>query len=208
MTLYLTDTTPEAELRAAGRRMRPLLASSITRPVRRPTAENGVTRLEQVYPLIELMEELDLPLLMHGEVTDAQTDIFDRERRFIETALVPLRKHFPRLRMVLEHITTAEAAEFVQHAGPRMAATITVHHLLFNRNHMLAGGIRPHLYCLPVLKRDVHQQALIKAATSGLPCFFLGTDSAPHPSGHKESDCGCAGIYSAPAAIELYAQVC
>ena len=206
MTLYLTDTTPEAELRAAaadeniiGVKYYPTGATT--------NAENGVTRLEQVYPLIGLMEELDLPLLMHGEVTDAQTDIFDRERRFIETALVPLRKHFPRLRMVLEHITTAEAAEFVQHAGPRMAATITVHHLLFNRNHMLAGGIRPHLYCLPVLKRDVHQQALIKAATSGLPCFFLGTDSAPHPSGHKESDCGCAGIYSAPAAIELYAQV-
>ena len=152
------------------------------------------------------MEKVDLPLLVHGEVTEHEIDIFDRERVFIEQHLMPITQRFPALRVVLEHITTADAVAFVENSGPNVAATITTHHLLYNRNHMLAGGIRPHYYCLPVLKRNTHQQALITAATSGNPKFFLGTDSAPHTTGAKETACGCAGCYTAHAAIELYAE--
>lgn len=170
-------------------------------------SENGVSQIENVYPVLQRMEELELPLLIHGEVTDTDVDIFDREQQFIETVLRPLLQRFPQLKLVLEHITTSHAVDFVLQQANRVAATITVHHLLYNRNHLLAGGVRPHFFCLPVLKRSSHQQALIKAATGGNPKFFLGTDSAPHSRHNKENDCGCAGIYSAPSAIELYAEV-
>ena len=153
------------------------------------------------------MQEVELPLLLHGEVTDSDIDLFDREAVFIERILAPLLQRQPRLRVVLEHITTRQAADFVTAAPPNVAATITAHHLLYNRNAMFQGGIRPHYYCLPVLKRETHREALIAAATSGNPKFFLGTDSAPHETGAKESACGCAGIYTAHAAIELYAEV-
>jgi dihydroorotase len=150
---------------------------------------------------------VDLPLLLHGEVTDSGIDVFDREAVFIETILAPLLQRLPRLRVVLEHITTRQAAEFVTSAPANVGATITVHHLLYNRNAMFQGGIRPHYYCLPVLKRENHREALVAAATSGNPKFFLGTDSAPHETSAKESACGCAGVYTAHAAIELYAEV-
>lgn len=206
MTLYLTDNLPLAEIERAARE--PWLAAVKYYPAGATTnSESGVTSVEKVYPVLERMQELDLPLLLHGEVNDADVDIFDREAVFIDRVLQPLTERFPRLRMVLEHITTSEAVRFVIEANARIGATITVHHLLFNRSDMLAGGIRPHLYCLPVLKRDRHQTALRAAATSGNPRFFLGTDSAPHPVSEKESACGCAGVYSAPAALELYAEV-
>jgi dihydroorotase len=166
-----------------------------------------VVELEGLYPTLAAMEEADLPLLIHGEVTDHDIDIFDREKVFIDRHLVPIARRFPALRMVLEHITTGDAVQFVEAADHNIAATITAHHLLFNRNDMLVGGIRPHYYCLPVLKRNIHQQALQAAATSGSPKFFLGTDSAPHSTASKENSCGCAGVYSAHAALELYAEV-
>jgi len=147
-----------------------------------------------------------MPLLLHGEVTDADVDIFDRERVFLDRILAPLARRFPALRIVLEHVTTEEAVQFVSEAGPQVAATLTAHHLLMNRNAMLAGGIRPHNYCLPVLKRETHRRALLRAATSGNPKFFIGTDSAPHPRASKEAACGCAGCFTAPAAIELVAE--
>jgi dihydroorotase len=153
------------------------------------------------------MEELGLPLLIHGEVTDPAVDVFDREAVFIETVLIPLLQRYPKLRVVLEHITTQQAVEFILATQDNIAATITAHHLLMNRNAMFQGGIRPHHYCLPILKRELHRQTLIKAATSGNPKFFLGTDSAPHARSAKESACGCAGMYTAHAAIELYAEV-
>jgi dihydroorotase len=153
------------------------------------------------------MQTLDLPLLIHGEVTDHEVDVFDREAAFIDRTLIPLVRDFPALRIVFEHITTAQAAEFVEAAGPNIAATITPHHLAINRNAMFEGGIRPHAYCLPVAKREHHRLALVRAATSGHPRFFLGTDSAPHPRGAKESDCGCAGIHNAPHALEHYATI-
>jgi dihydroorotase len=153
------------------------------------------------------MESVGMLLLVHGEVTDAEIDIFDREQVFIDTILVPLVANYPTLKIVLEHITTKNAVDFVKSAGDNVAATITVHHLLYNRNHILVGGIRPHYFCLPILKRNIHQHALIEAATSGDKKFFLGTDSAPHAQSAKESSCGCAGVYSAHAAIELYAEV-
>jgi dihydroorotase len=170
-------------------------------------SDYGVSNIENVYPVLERMIELGMPLLVHGESTSEATDIFDRELQFIETVLEPLLVRYPKLRLVLEHITTSHAVEFVKRHPDTIAATITVHHLLYNRNHLLAGGVRPHFYCLPVLKRSSHQQALIEAAISGNPKFFLGSDSAPHSRQLKENDCGCAGIYSAPAAIELYAEV-
>jgi dihydroorotase len=170
-------------------------------------AENGVTRLENLYPVLAAMEEVGMPLLVHGETTAAEVDVFDRERRFIDDALLPLLRDFPGLRLVFEHITTADAADLVREGPPTLAATITPQHQLYNRNAILVGGIHPHFYCLPVLKRERHRQALVAAATSGHPRFFLGTDSAPHAIGAKESACGCAGIYSAHAAIELYAEV-
>jgi len=206
MTLYLTDATDPAEIRRAA-------DSSFVHAVKlypagaTTNSDAGVARLEGMYDTLAAMEEADLPLLVHGEVTDHDIDIFDREKVFIDRHLIPITERFPGLRVVFEHITTQDAVEFVSAASDRVAATITAHHLLFNRNDMLAGGIRPHYFCLPILKRGIHQQALLEAATSGNPRFFLGTDSAPHTTANKESSCGCAGIYTAHAAIEFYAEV-
>ncbi len=205
MTLYLTNNTPADEIRKAK-------ASGIVHGVKlypagaTTNSDSGVTDLEKVYDTLAAMQEVDLPLLVHGEVTTPDIDVFDREKAFIEQKLAPLTERFPNLRIVFEHITTKDAADFVLFASERIAATITAHHLLLNRNDMLVGGIRPHHYCLPVLKRERHRQALLEVATSGNPKFFLGTDSAPHARGAKESDCGCAGVYTAFAAIELYAE--
>lgn len=204
MTLYLTDDTPPEEVARAklsghvfGVKLYPAGATT--------HSDEGVTRLSRCFHTLEKMEELALPLLVHGESTDPAIDVFDREQAFIEETLGPTLERFPRLRVVLEHITTREAAQYVEVTGPNVAATITAHHLLMNRNALFLGGIRPHHYCLPVLKRETHREALVEAATSGNPKFFLGTDSAPHPRGAKEAACGCAGIYTAHAAIELYA---
>jgi dihydroorotase len=169
-------------------------------------SDAGVTGLERAYAALEALEAHDLPLLVHGESTDPAVDVFDREAVFIDRVLIPVRDRFPMLRIVFEHVTTREAVEFVRSAGPRVAATITPQHLLLNRNALFQGGIRPHHYCLPVLKREVHRTALLNAAISGSPQFFLGTDSAPHARHTKEAACGCAGIYSAHAGIELYAE--
>lgn len=206
MTLYLTDKLPPSEI-AAAVDSELIFAAKLYPAGATTNSENGVTRLANIYPTLEAMQRLDLPLLVHGEVTGAEVDIFDRERRFIDDALRLLVQDFPGLRIVFEHITTAEAVQFVLDAPRNVAATITPHHLLYNRNAILAGGIRPHFYCLPVLKRERDRHALVRAATSGNPRFFLGTDSAPHPLGSKETACGCAGIYNAHAAIELYAEV-
>jgi dihydroorotase len=206
MTLYLTDKTPPEEIEKAK-------ASGFVHAIKyypagaTTNSESGVTDIRRVYDVLSAMEEANLPLLLHGEVTDPDIDIFDREAVFINRILTPLLHRLPKLKVVLEHITTREAVEFVSAAPANIAATITAHHLLHNRNAMLAGGIRPHSYCLPVLKREKHRQALIAAATSGNPKFFLGTDSAPHPRRAKESACGCAGIYTAHAALEFYAEV-
>nr|WP_275298083.1 dihydroorotase [Halomonas campisalis] len=204
MTLYLTDMTSAEEIERAK-------ASGLVQAVKlypagaTTNSDSGVTDLAHCDAAIAAMARLGVPLLVHGEVTDAEIDIFDREAVFIERVMKPLLARHPDLKVVFEHITTADAAEFVAQAPANVAATITAHHLLFNRNHMLVGGIRPHYYCLPILKRERHRQALLAAATSGSPKFFLGTDSAPHAQGDKESACGCAGAYTAPAAIELYA---
>ena len=206
MTLYLTDTTTVDEVRKA-------VASSQVHAIKYYPAgatthsDAGVTDISKTWDTLAVMEETGLPLLIHGEVTDPAVDVFDRETVFIDTVLIPLLQRFPRLRVVLEHITTRGAVEFIRATNDNVAATITPHHLLLNRNAMFRGGIRPHHYCLPILKRETHRQALIEAATSGNPKFFLGTDSAPHSRNAKESACGCAGIYSAHAAIELYAEV-
>jgi dihydroorotase len=205
MTLYLTDNTQAEEIHHAkasgfvhGVKLYPAGATT--------NSDAGVTDLKHCYSALEAMQQVGMPLLVHGEVTTSDIDVFDREKVFIERILAPLLTDFPELKVVFEHITTADAAQFVAEADSRIAATITPHHLLLNRNDLLVGGIHPHHYCLPVLKRNTHQQALIKAATSGSAKFFLGTDSAPHPREGKESSCGCAGIYSAHAAIELYAE--
>ncbi|WP_404341643.1 dihydroorotase [Vreelandella venusta] len=204
MVLYLTDTTPPEEIQRA-------VDSGIVKAVKlypagaTTNSASGVTDIAHCDAAISMMAKLGMPLLVHGEVTDHDIDIFDREAVFIERVMKPLLARHPSLKVVFEHITTQQAAEFVASASENVAATITAHHLLFNRNKMLAGGIRPHYYCLPILKREQHRQALLKAATSGSPKFFLGTDSAPHAKGDKESSCGCAGAYTAPAAIELYA---
>jgi dihydroorotase len=205
MTLYLTDnTSPEEILKAK--------ASGFVHAVKYYPAgatthsDSGVTDIRRVDEALEAMQEAEMPLLVHGEVTDPGVDVFDREAVFIERILAPLLQRLPRLKVVLEHITTRQAAEFVAAAPPNVGATITVHHLLYNRNAMFLGGIRPHYYCLPVLKREAHREALVTAATSGNHKFFLGTDSAPHATHAKESACGCAGIYTAHAAIELYAE--
>jgi dihydroorotase len=206
MTLYLTDTLSPAEIdkaQASGK----IQAVKYYPAGATTNSDSGVTDIEKVYPVLERMAAIGMPLLVHGEVTDSQVDIFDREARFIEHTLAPLHQRYPELKIVLEHITTRQAVEFVQAGSEQLAATITVHHLLYNRNHLLAGGVRPHFFCLPILKRDSHQQALIEAATSGSKRFFLGTDSAPHSRANKETACGCAGIYTAPAALELYAEV-
>ena len=205
MVLYLTDHTNPDEI-ATAKTSGKIQAVKLYPAGATTNSSAGVTSLEKVYPVLEQMALHGMPLLVHGEVTHADIDIFDREKVFIDTILVPLTQRFPTLKIVLEHITTADAVEFVQNSGSNIAATITVHHLLFNRNHMLVGGIRPHYYCLPILKRQTHQQALLNAATSGSPKFFLGTDSAPHAINAKEAACGCAGSYTAHAAIELYAE--
>ena len=169
-------------------------------------SDSGVSDISKVYHVIEKMEEYQVPLLLHGEVTHQHVDIFDREKQFLDEVLAPLLQKFPKLKLVLEHITTADAADFVLAQGDNVAATITPQHLLFNRNDMLVGGVKPHFYCLPILKRQTHQAKLLEVATSANPKFFLGTDSAPHSKNAKENACGCAGCYSAPTAIELYAQ--
>lgn len=206
MTLYLTDNTSADEVERASQtgyikavKLYPAGATT--------NSDAGVTAIEKVHAVLERMESLGLTLCVHGEVTHGDVDVFDRECVFIDRVLTPLAKRFPRLRTVVEHITTREAAQYVNEAGEHVAATITAHHLLFNRNAIFVGGIRPHHYCLPVLKREVHRVALVEAAISGNPHFFLGTDSAPHARSAKESACGCAGCYTAHAGIELYAEV-
>jgi dihydroorotase len=204
MTLYLTDDTPPEEIALAKRsghvhgvKLYPAGATT--------HADSGVTRISRCFNTLEKMEEQGLPLLVHGEVTDPEVDVFDREAVFIEEVLGPLLERFAGLKVVLEHITTREAVHYVEVTGPNVAATITAHHLLLNRNALFQGGIRPHHYCVPVLKREAHREALVAAATSGNPKFFLGTDSAPHARDAKEAACGCAGVYTAHAALELYA---
>ncbi|TQV84754.1 dihydroorotase [Exilibacterium tricleocarpae] len=204
MVLYLTDNTTPGDIAAA--RRAGVVAAKLYPAGATTNSDAGVTDIDNLYPVLEAMQEQGLRFLIHGEVTDADIDIFDREKVFIDRILVKLVDAFPALKLVLEHITTSDAAEFVSAAGPNVAATITAHHLLYNRNHLLAGGIRPHYFCLPILKRDSHQRALIAAATSGDPKFFLGTDSAPHAQDKKEAACGCAGCYTACAALELYAE--
>lgn len=206
MTLYLTDVTRAEEI-AAAKRSGFIPAVKYYPAGATTNSASGVTRIEHAWPALAAMEAHGVVLSVHGEVTTPEVDIFDRERVFVDAVLARIVREFPSLRVVLEHITTQEGAEFVAAAGPNIAATITPQHLLFSRNDLLVGGIRPHLYCLPVLKRERHRQALIRAATSGSPKFFLGTDSAPHAVHTKETACGCAGCYSAPAAIELYAAV-
>ena len=204
MTLYLTDDTPPEEIARAklsgrihGVKLYPAGATT--------HSDAGVTRLSRCFHTLEKMQELGIPLLIHGEVTDPEIDVFDREKAFLEMTLGPLVERFPDLKVVIEHITTRDAVQYVEVTGPNIAATITAHHLLMNRNALFLGGIRPHNYCLPVLKREEHREALVEAAISGNPKFFLGTDSAPHAKHTKEAACGCAGLYTAHAAIELYA---
>lgn len=205
MTLYLTEQTTAEEIHRVAET--PHVMALKLYPAGATThSASGVRRIESVYPILEAMQTHDVPLLVHGEVTDPAVDIFDREKVFIERHLEPLTRHFPALRLVLEHITTREGVSFVQGAGVNVAGTLTAHHLLYNRNSLLAGGIRPHYYCLPVLKREEHRLALLAAATSGDPSFFLGTDTAPHPRHHKEATCGCAGCFTAHAALELYVE--
>ena len=206
MTLYLTDNTPAEEIAQAA-------ASGFVHAVKlypagaTTNSDAGLTAIEKAWPALAEMECCGLPLLVHGEVTDPAIDLFDREKVFIDTVLLPLTQRFPRLKVVMEHITTRDAAEFVATAPATIAATITAHHLLYNRNAIFQGGVRPHWYCLPVLKRETHRQALLAAATSGNPKFFLGTDSEPHARSAKEAACGCAGIFNAPYALESYAAV-
>jgi len=206
MVIYLTDKTPASELEKAHATGK-IVAAKLYPAGATTNSDSGVTDVKNVYPVLEVMAKLGMPLLVHGEVTDAEIDIFDREEIFIEQVLRDVVTDFPSLKIVMEHITTKQAVDFVLNAGPNVAATITAHHLLYNRNHMLVGGIKPHFYCLPILKRNTHQLALIKAATSGSNKFFLGTDSAPHAQDKKEASCGCAGAYTSFAAIELYTEV-
>ena len=205
MSLYLTDNTPPDEIDRA-KESRCVIAAKLYPAGATTNSESGVTVIERIVPVLERMEELGMVLCVHGETTEADVDIFDRERVFMEKVLSPLTRRLPGLKIVFEHITTTEAARFVRAAGANVAATVTAHHLLFNRNALFAGGIRPHHYCLPVLKREEHRQALVEAVCSGNPRFFLGTDSAPHAAHAKEAACGCAGCYSAPLALELYAE--
>ena len=204
MTLYLTDNLPADEIARA--KDAGVVAAKLYPAGATTNSDAGVTDLRKTYKTLEAMQKAGLLLLVHGEVTSSDIDLFDREAVFIDTQLIPLRRDFPELKIVFEHITTLEAAQYVQAADRFTAATITAHHLLYNRNAIFTGGIRPHYYCLPVLKRETHRQALVKAATSGSPKFFLGTDSAPHPAHLKEHASGCAGCYTAHAAMELYAQ--
>ncbi|WP_193166243.1 dihydroorotase [Microbulbifer hainanensis] len=204
MVIYLTDKTDAEVIRLAHEAG--VVAAKLYPAGATTNSDSGVTDIANIYPALEEMQNCGMKLLLHGEVTTHDIDIFDREQVFIEKTLARLVEDFPSLKIVLEHITTAHAAEFVQNARDGVGATITAHHLLYNRNHMLVGGIRPHYYCLPILKRGYHQSALIEAATSGSPKFFLGTDSAPHAQNKKENACGCAGCYTAFSAIELYAE--
>lgn len=206
MTLYLTAATTVSEIKKAAE-CEHIYAFKLYPAGATTNSDSGVANIKTIYPLLAAMEQYDIPLLIHGEINDEQCDIFDRERVFIDTELHAISKAFPGLRIVLEHVTTTEAVQFVQAASNNIAATITPQHLLFNRNALLAGGIRPHNYCLPILKREKHRIALVNAATSGNPKFFLGTDSAPHSRPAKESNCGCAGCFSAPLALELYLEV-
>ena len=204
MSLYLTDNLPPDEIvraKAAG-----VVACKLYPAGATTNSDAGVTDIRKTYRTLEAMQAAGMLLLVHGEVTDPEVDLFDREAVFIDTKLIPLRRDFPQLKIVMEHITTREGAHYVRDAGEHTAATITAHHLLYNRNAIFTGGIRPHYYCLPVLKREVHRLALVEAATSGSPRFFLGTDSAPHPANLKEHALGCAGCYTAHAALELYAE--
>ena len=207
MTLYLTDNTTQQDIIDASNEKH-VYALKFYPSGATTNSDSGVTNISNTYPALEQMQKEGIPLLVHGEVTDSDIDIFDREKVFLDTILGHIVKDFPDLKVVLEHITTKDAVDFVSQANRNVAATITPHHLLSNRNHMLVGSIKPHYYCLPVLKRRApHQEALIAAATSGNQRFFLGTDSAPHDKNQKESACGCAGVFSAHAAIELYAEV-
>ena len=207
MTVYLTDTTAADDL-VAGQAGGIITAAKLYPAHATTNSAHGVTDLKLIYPALAAMQRIGLPLLVHGEVTDPAVDIFDREAVFIERVLIPLRQDFPELKVVLEHITTSHAADYVNAEGTqgRLGATITAHHLHINRTDMFAGGMRPHFYCLPIAKRENHRQSLIRAATSGAPMFFLGTDTAPHPRHAKESACGCAGCFTAPNALALYAQ--
>ena len=205
MTLYLTDTLPAEEIhraKASGR----IHAVKLYPAGATTHSDSGVTAIENTYAALEAMQAVGMPLLVHGEVTDPQVDVFDREAVFIERILQPLTQRLPGLKIVLEHITTQQGVAFVERGSDNIAGTLTAHHLLMNRNALFAGGLRPHHYCLPILKREQHRLALVAAATSGKPKFFLGTDSAPHPRSAKENACGCAGLYTAHAAIELYAE--
>jgi dihydroorotase len=204
MTLYLTDNTPPDEIKRA--KDAGVVALKLYPAGATTNSDAGVTDIRKTYKTLEAMQREGLLLLIHGEVTDSEIDLFDREAVFIDTKLIPLRKDFSELKIVFEHITTKEAAQYVQSAGQHTAATITAHHLLYNRNAIFTGGIRPHYYCLPVLKRETHRLALVQAATSGSAKFFLGTDSAPHPAQLKEHASGCAGCYTALSAMELYAE--
>ena len=204
MTLYLTASTPISEIKKAAESEH-IYAFKLYPAGATTNSDSGVADIKAIYPLLAELEKQDIPLLIHGEVTDTNCDIFDRERVFVDSSLTQIADSFPILRIVLEHVTTVEAVQFVQASGNNIAATITPQHLLYNRNAILAGGIRPHFYCLPIIKRERHRLALIAAATSGSPKFFLGTDSAPHITSLKETACGCAGCYSAHAALELYA---
>jgi len=206
MTLYLTDRLGPEEIRRAASDDT-VVAAKLYPAGATTNSDAGVSDIRNIYPTLEAMQAEDMPLLVHAEVTDADIDIFDREHAFIDRHLSRIVHDFPELRVVFEHITTKDAVDFVLEASPRVGATLTAHHLLYNRNAMLAGGIRPHFYCLPILKRESHRRALVQAATGGNPKFFLGTDSAPHPASAKHSACGCAGSYTAFAALELYAEV-
>ena len=204
MTLYLTDNLPPAEIvkaKAAG-----VVACKLYPAGATTNSDAGVTDLKKIYPTLEAMQKVGMLLLVHGEVTSSDIDLFDREAAFIDTQLIPLRRDFPELKIVFEHITTQDAADYVMAADRFVGATLTAHHLLYNRNAIFTGGIRPHYYCLPVLKRETHRVALLNAATSGNTRFFLGTDSAPHPAHLKEHASGCAGCYTAHAALEMYAE--
>ncbi|BEO37072.1 dihydroorotase [Serratia marcescens] len=206
MTCYLTNSLAASEL-INGFEQGVFTAAKLYPANATTNSSHGVSDVTGIYPLFEQMQKIGMPLLIHGEVTDPAVDIFDREARFIEQVMEPIRRHFPELKIVFEHITTKEAAQYVQAGNRFLGATITPQHLMFNRNHMLVGGIRPHLFCLPILKRNVHQEALRQAVASGSDRFFLGTDSAPHLKHRKESSCGCAGCFNAPNAIPAYAAV-
>ena len=206
MTCYLTDTLDPREL-AEGHARRVFTAAKLYPAGATTNSSQGVTDIGRIHGVLETMQTLGMPLLVHGEVTDPEVDVFDREAVFIDRVLKGLAANFPGLKIVFEHVTTSEAVAFVAESGPLMAATITPHHLVINRNTMFAGGLRPHMYCLPVAKREGHRLALRRAATSGSGRFFLGTDSAPHPVADKESACGCAGVFNAPFALETYAAV-